>query len=362
MSQVLGAPGGQVCVQAGLAYTLDWLLTQDLVQLANQTSRDGRSLLNVAAGLGDPAIITVLLKHGASLSQGHDTPWFLPFTRALVDGDSFNTAELLLPTSSEARKKLFQTPNGNGFTYFGTVLSAALQSMNIITLETIKALGAIGAIELVVAPKTGITVFDVFFGDKFTRRLRRDFSSLEHGIFELLLGMFRTHINDPLSLAPLSGGVRLLHVAVWKAKYGAVEVLLRYTELDVNGRTGPKHDTTAFDLAAYRKNSNLPEYVYKAGHREVAMFHKAMSGIITLLKAHGAKSGEVSDFTMNMLSLRESLDRKIVMAHRIPTTLGVNFERTMENVCSFLDQTVIENTEVLDTYHGNWPKKWEGRS
>jgi hypothetical protein len=65
---------------------------------------------------------------------------------------------------------------------------------------------------------------------------------------------------------------------------------------------------------------------------------------------------------MNMLSLRESLDRKIVMAHRIPTTLGEDFERTMESVCSFLDQTVIENTEVLDTYRGNWPKKWEGHS
>jgi hypothetical protein len=165
------------------------------------------------------------------------------------------------------------------------------------TLETIKALGAIGAIELVVAPRTGITVFDVFdvfFGDKFTGRLRRDFSSLEHGIFELLLGMFPVHINDPLSLAPLSGGARLLHVAVWRANYGAVELLLRYPELDINARTGPKHDTTAFDLAAYCKNSNLPEYVYKAGDREITMFHNAMSGIITLLKAHGAKSGDVS--------------------------------------------------------------------
>ncbi|KAL3443684.1 hypothetical protein BJX65DRAFT_311658 [Aspergillus insuetus] len=362
MSQVLGVPVGQVCVRAGLAQTLDWLLTQDLFQLADRTSRDGRSLLNIAAGLGDPAIIKVLLKHGASLSQGHDTPWFLPFTRALVDGNSFDTAALLLPTSSEDRKKLFQTPNGNGFTCFGTVLSTALQSMNVITLETIKALGAIGAIELVVSPGTGITVFDVFFSDRFTGRLRRDFSSLEHGIFELLLGMFRAHINDQLSLAPLSGGVRLLHLAVRRANYGAVELLLRFPELDVNARAGPQHDTTAFDLAAYRKNSNLPEYVYKAGDREIAMFHKAMTGTITLLKAHGAKPGDVSDFTMKMLSLRESLDRKMVMAHRIPTTPGEDFERTIENICSFLDQTVIENTEVLDTYRGNWPKKWEGRS
>ncbi|KAL4789708.1 hypothetical protein BDV19DRAFT_394799 [Aspergillus venezuelensis] len=103
ITQVLRKPLGELCVGHGWQQTLGWLLSQGFL-LVNQLPAEGKSLLNFAASRGNRDIIRVLLKHGASLDQGYDNPFLLPFTRALVDGHDFDTALLLLPTSHEERQ------------------------------------------------------------------------------------------------------------------------------------------------------------------------------------------------------------------------------------------------------------------
>lgn len=372
-------------LEKGCHKTLDYFLAEGWCSVnqkfasgaddtAFKTGPQDLSLLHLAATVGFPESVLVLLRHGADIFSTTDMNGLTPFTRALVEGN-LEVAKLLLPEAEDDRKRIFNSLSHNHFNCFGTVLSAAQATLGSswergnITIETFQLLEDlgknVGAVNFIVNPRKGTNVYTVFLSKWTILGSSSSFNTLDDEIFDFLL----EHFHEPHQInCRDSEGFPPLHSAVCLARSSTVLQMLRWKEtaqLDINAKWPATGGVTALD-AAVRLRDNVPEHILRGGAREITVFYDNMKSIISKLKAHGAKGGENVSLNTWAATYRELHGQTNIVGVHINSARNTPGLSTKESISHWMSQVFakvfdpdIDNSAAaLDKYIGEWPKQW----
>jgi hypothetical protein len=371
------------CLENDCHRTLDYFLSQGWF-FANQTFSRGtddpqfktgpqeQSLLHLAAVLGFPNCISVLMRHGADLFSTVDMNGLTPFTRALVEGN-LGVAKLLLPKTEDGRKIIFDSVSHTGFNCFGAILSASQAMLasswekSDITMETFHLLRDIGAVNFIVNPENETNIFSVFMRMRPILGTSRNFHTFDDQIFLFLLEQFHEgyHINsrDYEGFPPL-------HRAVFRARSSTVRQMLEWkdkTQLDINAECPATGGLTALDVAV-RMRDCVPPHILRGGAREITAFYQNMQSIIQILKKSGAIGSKHVDLATWAATYRELSGQTNVVGVCLSQLIAAPSLSTEESISRWVshmagkifDPDVSNASMALDKYIGKWPKRWRG--